>query len=151
MAALGRFWLTEEACCVAVWVSLHFVRFKAQLLFCLPALPRVSVSCRRQEAGGRRRSVENEHLARSQTLLGGSWPGPGAWRRPAQAALSLQAFPYTFSPSKRMKRLGGAFPVLGTFPKSPLWAEKPGGSSGAKKGRGQLCLLSHSFPVRCLI
>lgn len=131
VATFGRFWLTEEECCVAFWVSVFCqIEGGAPFLSACRALG----FCELQEAGGRRRSVENEHLTHSQTFLSGSWPGPGVLRRPTQAFLSLQAFLYRLLPSKRVKRLGGAFPVLGTFPKSPLWAEKPGGSSRAKKG-----------------
>lgn len=121
-----------------------FVRFKAQLFFCLPA---VSSLCELEEAGGRRcRRMENERLS-SQTLLRGSWTEPGLYEASWAGSPFLQAFRCIF-PSKRMKRLWGALPHWELFLKVHFGPRIPDCSSRAKKGRGQL---SHSYPARCSI
>lgn len=132
--------------------SLYFVRFKAQLLFCLPACHSLSL-CKLEEAGGRRcRRMENEHLA----LLTNSaqWVPDRARGFEVSSAGSLSPFRpflYMLLSPKKMKRVSGALRRWELFLKVHSRPRSPDRSSRAKKGRGQLSQLSHSFPACCLI
>lgn len=131
--------------------SLYFVRLKAQLLFCLPAILWVYVSWRRrvgEDVGGWKMNI----LLYSQTVLSGSQTEPGVLRCPLQGAFPpFRPFLYMLLSPKKTKRVSGALRCWELFLKVHSGPRSPDHSSRAKKGRGQLSQLSHSFPACCLI
>lgn len=116
----------------------HVFRFKAKLLFCLPAVLQVCVSLRGrlgEERGGRESCFINAPCSVGPGQRQGPW-------EPVQEALSLQPL-IIFCP-KRVREMVRGPALPGAVPQSPLWTEKV---AAAEPGPDQLSRPSLLFPA----